>query len=40
LLVADADYDPVEEAKGAKAVFSFSSVFAEVQVDPDLGIVR
>jgi xanthine dehydrogenase YagR molybdenum-binding subunit len=40
LLVADADYDPVEEAKGAKAIFSFSSVFAEVRVDPDLGIVR
>jgi xanthine dehydrogenase YagR molybdenum-binding subunit len=40
MLVADADYDPVEEAKGPKAVFSFSAVFAEVRVDPDLGLVR
>jgi xanthine dehydrogenase YagR molybdenum-binding subunit len=39
-LVADADYDPVEEAKGPKAIFSFSAVFAEVRVDPDLGLVR
>jgi CO/xanthine dehydrogenase Mo-binding subunit len=39
-LVADADYDPVEEAKGPKAVFSFSEVFAEVRVDPELGLVR
>jgi xanthine dehydrogenase YagR molybdenum-binding subunit len=39
-LVADGDYDPVEEELGAKAVFSFSSVFAEVRVDPDLGVVR
>ena len=36
-LVGDGDYDPVEEAKGPKAIFSFSSVFAEVRVDPDLG---
>jgi xanthine dehydrogenase YagR molybdenum-binding subunit len=39
-LVADADYDPVEEAKGPKAIFSFSAVFAEVRVDADLGLVR
>jgi xanthine dehydrogenase YagR molybdenum-binding subunit len=39
-LVGDGDYDPVEEANGPKAVFSFSSVFAEVQVDPDFGLVR
>jgi xanthine dehydrogenase YagR molybdenum-binding subunit len=39
-LAADGDYDPVEEAKGPKAVFSFSAVFAEVRVDPDLGLVR
>jgi len=39
-LVADGDYDPLEEAKGPKAVFSFSAVFAEVRVDPDLGLVR
>jgi xanthine dehydrogenase YagR molybdenum-binding subunit len=39
-LVADGDYDPVEEAQGSKAVFSFSAVFAEVRVDPDLGLIR
>jgi xanthine dehydrogenase YagR molybdenum-binding subunit len=39
-LVADGDYDPVEEAQGSKAVVSFSAVFAEVRVDPDLGLVR
>jgi xanthine dehydrogenase YagR molybdenum-binding subunit len=39
-LIADADYDPVEEAKGPKAIFSFAAVFAEVRVDPDLGLVR
>jgi xanthine dehydrogenase YagR molybdenum-binding subunit len=39
-LVADGDYDPVEEANGPKAVFSFAAVFAEVRVDPDLGLVR
>jgi xanthine dehydrogenase YagR molybdenum-binding subunit len=39
-LVADGDYDPVEEAQGPKAVFSFSAVFVEVRVDPDLGLVR
>jgi xanthine dehydrogenase YagR molybdenum-binding subunit len=39
-LVADADYEPVEEAKGPKAIFSFAAVFAEVRVDPGLGLVR
>lgn len=39
-LVADAHYDPVEEANGPKAIFSFSAVFAEVRVDPELGLVR
>jgi xanthine dehydrogenase YagR molybdenum-binding subunit len=39
-LAADGDYDPVEEALGPKAVFSFAAVFAEVCVDPDLGLVR
>jgi len=32
------NYDPIPE--GPKAVFSFSAVFAEVRVDPDLGRVR
>ncbi len=40
ILMAEADYDPVPEADGPKAVFSFSAVFAEVRVDPDLGLVR
>jgi xanthine dehydrogenase YagR molybdenum-binding subunit len=39
-LVADANYDPVEEASGPKAIFSFAAVFAEVRVDLDLGLVR
>ena len=39
-LVADGNYDPVEEANGPKAVFSFAAVFAEVRIDPDLGLVR
>ncbi len=39
-LVAEADYDPVPEHEGPKAIFSFSAVFAEVRVDPELGIVR
>jgi xanthine dehydrogenase YagR molybdenum-binding subunit len=39
-LVAGGNYDPVEEANGPKAVFSFSAVFAEVRVDPELGLVR
>ena len=39
-LVGDGDYAPVEEAAGPKAIFSFSAVFAEVRIDPDLGIVR
>jgi xanthine dehydrogenase YagR molybdenum-binding subunit len=39
-LVGDGAYDPVEEVNGPKAIFSFSAVFAEVRVDPDLGLVR
>jgi xanthine dehydrogenase YagR molybdenum-binding subunit len=39
-LAADGSYDPVEEVNGPKAIFSFSAVFAEVRVDPDLGLVR
>ncbi len=39
-LVGEGDYDPVEEVNGPKAIFSFSAVFAEVRVDPDLGLVR
>ncbi len=39
-LAADGDYDPIAEADGPKAIFSFSAVFAEVRVDPDLGLVR
>ena len=38
LLTGDGNYDPSPE--GAKATFSFSAVFAEVRVDPDLGLVR
>jgi xanthine dehydrogenase YagR molybdenum-binding subunit len=34
------DYNPVAEADGPKAIFSFSAVFAEVRVDPDFGVVR
>jgi len=37
-LSAIGDYNP--EAEGPKAVFSFAAVFAEVRVDPDLGLVR
>ncbi|HWE53587.1 MAG TPA: xanthine dehydrogenase family protein molybdopterin-binding subunit [Bryobacteraceae bacterium] len=37
-LTGEGNYDPSPE--GAKATFSFSAVFAEVRVDPDLGIVR
>jgi xanthine dehydrogenase YagR molybdenum-binding subunit len=40
VVVADADYDPVEEANGPKAIFSFAAVFAEVRVDEELGQVR
>jgi xanthine dehydrogenase YagR molybdenum-binding subunit len=38
-LAGDGDYDPVEEAMGPKAIFSFGAVFAEVRVDPDFGTV-
>ena len=37
-LSAIGDYNP--EAEGSKAVFSFSAVFAEIRVDPELGLVR
>ncbi|HEX4741730.1 MAG TPA: xanthine dehydrogenase family protein molybdopterin-binding subunit [Caulobacteraceae bacterium] len=39
-LEGEGAYDPVEEANGPKAIFSFSAVFAEVRVDPDFGTVR
>jgi xanthine dehydrogenase YagR molybdenum-binding subunit len=39
-LVADGNYNPIEEVKGPKAIFSFSALFAEVRVDPDFGLVR
>jgi xanthine dehydrogenase YagR molybdenum-binding subunit len=39
-LVAEGDYAPLDEVDGPKAIFSFSAVFAEVRVDPDLGLVR
>ena len=39
-LTADGNYDPLEEANGPKAIFSFAAVFAEVRVDPELGTVR
>ena len=37
-LTGEGHYDPSPE--GTKATFSFSAVFAEVRVDPDLGLVR
>jgi xanthine dehydrogenase YagR molybdenum-binding subunit len=39
-LVGEGNYNPTEEHLGPKAVFSFSALFAEVRVDPDLGTVR
>jgi xanthine dehydrogenase YagR molybdenum-binding subunit len=39
-VAGDGSYDPVEEVNSPKAIFSFSAVFAEVRVDPDLGLVR
>lgn len=39
-LTGEADYNPIEEANGPKAVFSFSAVFAEVRIDAELGLVR
>jgi CO/xanthine dehydrogenase Mo-binding subunit len=39
-LAGDGDYDPVEEAMGPKAIFSFGAVFTEARVDPDFGTVR
>lgn len=38
LLTGQGHYNPSPE--GTKATFSFSAVFAEVRVDPDLGLVR
>jgi xanthine dehydrogenase YagR molybdenum-binding subunit len=40
VVVAEASYDPVEEANGPKAIFSFAAVYAEVRVDKELGLVR
>lgn len=40
VVVAEADYDPVDEANGPMAIFSFAAVFAEVRVDEELGLVR
>jgi xanthine dehydrogenase YagR molybdenum-binding subunit len=39
-LTGEGDYQPVEEALGPKAIFSFATVFAEVRVDEELGLVR
>src|SRR5260370_41471970 len=39
-LIGDGNYHPVQEAKGPTAIFSFSALFAEVQVDEELGLVR
>jgi xanthine dehydrogenase YagR molybdenum-binding subunit len=39
-LTAEGNYNPVPEAEGPKAVFSFAAVFAEVRVDPEFGLVR
>jgi hypothetical protein len=40
VVVAEASYDPVEEANGPRAIFSFAAVYAEVRVDEELGLVR
>jgi xanthine dehydrogenase YagR molybdenum-binding subunit len=40
VLIGNGNYDPVEEAKGPTSIFSFSALFAEVQVDEELGLVR
>jgi xanthine dehydrogenase YagR molybdenum-binding subunit len=39
-VVTEAKYDPVEEANGPKAIFSFAALFAEVRVDEEIGQVR
>ena len=39
VLIGAGNYDPVEEAQGP-SIFSFSALFAEVQVDEELGLVR
>jgi hypothetical protein len=36
--VCEADYDPVPEADGPKAIFSFAAVFAEWQVQGGVGV--
>jgi xanthine dehydrogenase YagR molybdenum-binding subunit len=38
MLVGEGSFDPAEE--GPKAIFSFSALFAEVQVDEEFGLVR
>ena len=38
--MGDGNYDPVDEANGPRAIFSFSAVFTEVRVDLDFGLVR
>jgi len=40
VLAAEGSYDPIEEARGSSAIFSFSALFAEVRVDEELGLVR
>jgi xanthine dehydrogenase YagR molybdenum-binding subunit len=39
-LSGNGDYNPIEEAVGPQAIFSFSAVFAEVLIDEELGLVR
>jgi xanthine dehydrogenase YagR molybdenum-binding subunit len=39
-LTGEGDYQPVEEARGPKSIFSFAAVFAEVRIDEELGLVR
>jgi len=39
-LSGNGDYNPIEEAVGPQAIFSFSAVFAEVRIDEELGLVR
>ena len=38
VLIGDGNYDPV--AEGPTSIFSFSALFAEVQIDEELGLVR
>jgi xanthine dehydrogenase YagR molybdenum-binding subunit len=39
VVVAEANYEPIEEANGPKAIFSFAALFAEVRVDEEIGQV-